>query len=157
MSVCTKLIHHNYNCHVAGAGKDTLQAYIAFHASLRAAHASFVSRLEVHAKGLLRHHLDAATGEFALALMASLPDLWSSCPQHEENDVDMENMPPAGGENAQDSGLQVWLCSQQVSYSCSNLSNPSCFPSVLDCVIRLDMVAFGLRVHLIHFSGDFEH
>eukprot|EP00877_Chromochloris_zofingiensis_P001237 jgi/Chrzof1/11113/Cz05g24080.t1 len=96
----------------AGAGKDTLQAYIAFHASLRAAHASFVSRLEVHAKGLLRHHLDAATGEFALALMASLPDLWSSCPQHEENDVDMENMPPAGGENAQDSGLQVSLPSR---------------------------------------------
>jgi hypothetical protein len=42
----------------------------AFHAALRAAHASFVSGLEAKARELLRHHLDAATSEFALSLMA---------------------------------------------------------------------------------------
>ncbi|KAI8477346.1 MAG: P-loop containing nucleoside triphosphate hydrolase protein [Monoraphidium minutum] len=66
----------------SGAGRELLQPYTAFHAALRAAHASFVSRLEAKARDLLRHHLDAATSEFALGLMAGAPDLmW----------------PPAGG------------------------------------------------------------
>lgn len=47
----------------------------AFHAELRAAHASFVSSLEAKARELLRHHLDAATSEFALSLMAAAPDV----------------------------------------------------------------------------------
>lgn len=59
----------------AGAGRELLQPYTAFHAALRAAHASFVAALEAKARGLLRHHLDAATSEFALSLMAGAPDV----------------------------------------------------------------------------------
>jgi hypothetical protein len=47
----------------------------AFHAALRASHASFVTALEGKARELLRHHLDAATSEFALSLMAAGPDM----------------------------------------------------------------------------------
>ncbi|KIY98072.1 hypothetical protein MNEG_9891 [Monoraphidium neglectum] len=59
----------------SGAGRELLQPYTAFHATLRAAHASFVSRLEAKARELLRHHLDAATSEFALGLMAGAADI----------------------------------------------------------------------------------
>jgi hypothetical protein len=49
----------------------------AFHAALRAAHASFVARLESKARELLHHHLDAATSEFALGMMGGSADaLW---------------------------------------------------------------------------------
>ncbi|GBF90887.1 hypothetical protein Rsub_03742 [Raphidocelis subcapitata] len=61
----------------AGAGRELLQPYTAFHAALRTAHASFVSTLESKARELLRHHLDAATSEFALGLMAGAPDMWA--------------------------------------------------------------------------------
>lgn len=57
----------------AGPGREALAPYVAFHAALRSAHASFAARLEGEARGLLAHHLDAATSEFALALMAPGP------------------------------------------------------------------------------------
>lgn len=59
----------------SGNGRELLQPYTAFHAALRAAHASFVSRLEAKARELLRHHLEASTSEFALSLLAGAPDL----------------------------------------------------------------------------------
>ena len=55
----------------AGAGSDTLRPYVAFHAALRSAYNAFISRLEGQCRGLVRHHLDAATSEFAATLTAA--------------------------------------------------------------------------------------
>lgn len=57
----------------AGPSCEALQLYVAFHAALRSAHQAFAARLEGEARRLLSHHLDAATSEFALSLMAPLP------------------------------------------------------------------------------------
>ena len=48
---------------------------MAFHAALRSAHLSFLSHLDDNTRQLLRQHLDASTSEFAMNLMASLPDM----------------------------------------------------------------------------------
>jgi hypothetical protein len=80
---------------------------------------AFVTRLEERAKGLLQHHLEAATGEFALSMMASLPDLWaapggmcggrgggsSSGGAFGLSGGELENMPPEDA--GEDSLLQV--------------------------------------------------
>lgn len=100
--------------------KEVLQPYVAFHAALRTAHMAFVTRLEERAKGLLQHHLEAATGEFALSMMASLPDLWagpgglgggrggsSSSRELGLGGGELENMPP--DDAGEDSLLQVAL------------------------------------------------
>jgi hypothetical protein len=84
----------------------------AFHAALRSAHAAFVSRLESKARELLHHHLDAATSEFALGLMAAGPDaMWlhSGCGggaagsgarlASEDGGGGLENVPPEEQEN----------------------------------------------------------
>jgi hypothetical protein len=47
----------------AAPGRDTLQPYVGFHAALRSACITYVNKLEERARGLLQHHLDAATGE----------------------------------------------------------------------------------------------
>ncbi|KAG2439371.1 hypothetical protein HXX76_004729 [Chlamydomonas incerta] len=54
--------------------KDNLHPYISFHAALRSAHQSFISRLEEQARGMLRTHLEAATSQFAMNMYAHLPD-----------------------------------------------------------------------------------
>lgn len=59
----------------AGSSKETLRPYVAFHAALRSAHQSFLSHLDDNTRQLLRQHLDASTSEFAMNLMASLPDM----------------------------------------------------------------------------------
>lgn len=79
----------------SGPSKDILQPYVAFHAALRAAHQNFIGRLEDQARTLVRHHLDAATSQFALTLMASAPDFWQmeEEPYHPHQDHD-ENEDP---------------------------------------------------------------
>ncbi len=48
---------------------------MSFHAALRSSHLSFLSRLEDKTRSMLRQHLDASTSEFAMNLMASLPEI----------------------------------------------------------------------------------
>ena len=62
---------------VAGPAKEALQPYVAFHAALRSAHMNFVNKLEAQARTLLQHHLDTATSEFALSMMAQMPDIYA--------------------------------------------------------------------------------
>eukprot|EP00798_Chlamydomonas_sp_ICE-L_P023672 gene23672-9207_t len=57
-----------------GSSRETLRPYVAFHAALRSAHINFLSKLEERTKQLLRQHLDSATSEFAVNLLASIPD-----------------------------------------------------------------------------------
>ncbi|GAX74014.1 hypothetical protein CEUSTIGMA_g1464.t1 [Chlamydomonas eustigma] len=59
----------------SGSTKDTLRPYVSFHAALRTAHLSFLSRLDDQTRQQLRQHLEASTSEFAMNLMASLPDM----------------------------------------------------------------------------------
>lgn len=54
---------------------DTLRPYVAFHAALRSAYHSFIAHLEDNCKSLMRHHLQAATSEFAVSSLAGLEDL----------------------------------------------------------------------------------
>lgn len=54
--------------------KDNLQPYVAFHAALRSAYHHFLGKLEEQTKLLMQHHLDSVTSEFAVNLLASLPD-----------------------------------------------------------------------------------
>lgn len=73
----TRLPKHWTPCCFAGPAKEALQPYVAFHAALRSAHMSFVSKLESQARTLLQHHLDTATSEFALSMMAQMPDVYA--------------------------------------------------------------------------------
>lgn len=45
---------------------DALRPFMAFHANLRSTYYSFISRLELQTKNLVKHHLAAATSEFAV-------------------------------------------------------------------------------------------
>ncbi|KAL0049185.1 hypothetical protein WJX82_008406 [Trebouxia sp. C0006] len=54
---------------------DTLRPYVAFHAALRSAYHSFIAHLEDNCKSLMRHHLEAATSEFAVTALAGMEDL----------------------------------------------------------------------------------
>ncbi len=65
--------------HVGSAdpSHDTLRPYVAFHAALRSAYHSFIAHLEDNCKSLMRHHLEAATSEFAVTALAG--KLLSSC------------------------------------------------------------------------------
>ena len=65
--------------HVGGAdpSHDTLRPYVAFHAALRSAYHSFIAHLEDNCKSLMRHHLEAATSEFAVTALAG--KVLSSC------------------------------------------------------------------------------
>ncbi|KAL0037146.1 hypothetical protein WJX79_002609 [Trebouxia sp. C0005] len=54
---------------------DTLRPYVAFHAALRSAYHSFIAHLEDNCKSLMRHHLEAATSEFAVTTLAGMDDL----------------------------------------------------------------------------------
>jgi hypothetical protein len=85
---------------------------VAFHAALRSAHINFVAKLEAQARSLLQHHLDTATSEFALGMMAAMPDVVYGQPQqHSARRAaaaaadDTENMPPEEAEDQQ--SLQV--------------------------------------------------
>ena len=44
---------------------EEMRPFVTFNASLKSAYQSFVSGLESEAKALVRHHLSAATSEFA--------------------------------------------------------------------------------------------
>ena len=61
--------------HVGSAdpSHDTLRPYVAFHAALRSAYHSFIAHLEDNCKSLMRHHLEAATSEFAATALAGKP------------------------------------------------------------------------------------
>ncbi len=74
----------NLELHAGGAdpSHDTLRPYVAFHAALRSAYHSFIAHLEDNCKGLMRHHLEAATSEFAvIALAGKLPSFCYAYPQ----------------------------------------------------------------------------
>lgn len=49
---------------------ERLRPYVAFHAALRSAFQAFVAGLEERCKGIVRHHLDTATSEYAMGLLA---------------------------------------------------------------------------------------
>jgi hypothetical protein len=56
---------------------------VSFHAALRSSHQSFLTKLEEATRAALRQTLDAATSEFAVNLLASMPDV-TPPPQHDE-------------------------------------------------------------------------
>ncbi|WIA29612.1 hypothetical protein OEZ86_012099 [Tetradesmus obliquus] len=90
-----------------GPAKEALQPYVAFHAALRSAHINFVAKLEAQARSLLQHHLDTATSEFALSMMAAMPDVvYGQQQQHVSRRAaaaadETENMPPEEAEDQQ--------------------------------------------------------
>lgn len=53
-----------------GSGYERLRPYVAFHAALRSAFQAFVHALEERCKGILLHHLETATSEYAVGLVA---------------------------------------------------------------------------------------
>ncbi|GMH41703.1 hypothetical protein BSKO_09613 [Bryopsis sp. KO-2023] len=53
---------------------ESLRPFVAFHATLRSAYHSFISRLEQQTQALVKHHLSAATSEFAVHVWASEPE-----------------------------------------------------------------------------------
>ncbi len=63
-------------CPCTGSSRQTLRPYVTFHAALRSAHQSFLSKLEESTRAMLRQTLDAATSEFAVNMLASLPDVY---------------------------------------------------------------------------------
>jgi hypothetical protein len=50
----------------AGAAKDSLQPYIAFHAALHTAQVVFLNQLEAKARMMMSNHLEVATSKFAV-------------------------------------------------------------------------------------------
>lgn len=60
----------------AGSSKETLRPYVSFHAALRSAHQSFLNKLEDNTRSALRQTLEASTSEFAVNLLASIPDVY---------------------------------------------------------------------------------
>ncbi len=79
---------------------------MAFHASLRAAHQAFLTKTEEAARQLVHHHLASATSEFALNLMASMPDFWVDEELGQEEGTEgQEDGQEGGQENA--AGRQV--------------------------------------------------
>ncbi|KAK9808620.1 hypothetical protein WJX72_000661 [[Myrmecia] bisecta] len=77
-----------------GACHQTLRAYVAFHAGLRCAYQAFIGRLEQQCRQLVHHHLDAATSEFAVGMLAEL----ESTAGHEDAE---------GGSRADDAQHQI--------------------------------------------------
>ncbi|KAF5825608.1 hypothetical protein DUNSADRAFT_8137, partial [Dunaliella salina] len=59
-----------------GNSRQTLRPYVAFHASLRSAHQSFLTKLEESTRAMLRQTLESATSEFAVNMLASIPDVY---------------------------------------------------------------------------------
>ncbi|KAL4853400.1 Dynamin-related protein 5A [Chlorella vulgaris] len=53
-----------------GPGYERLRPYVAFHAALRSAFQAFVQGLEERCKGIVLHHLETATSEYAMGLLA---------------------------------------------------------------------------------------
>ncbi|PRW39278.1 dynamin-related GTPase isoform A [Chlorella sorokiniana] len=56
--------------HQRGTEYERLRPYVAFHAALRSAFQAFVAGLEERCKGIVRHHLETATSEYAMGLLA---------------------------------------------------------------------------------------
>lgn len=52
------------------SGYERLRPYVAFHAALRSAFQAFVQGLEERCKGIVLHHLETATSEYAMGLLA---------------------------------------------------------------------------------------
>lgn len=98
-----------YMC--AGSSKDTLRAYVSFHAALRTAHQNFLTKLEETTRAALRQTLDAATSEFAVNLLASMPDVYigNGCEEDgvcDEGDGGQEGTRRGSGDGAADA-MQV--------------------------------------------------
>lgn len=68
-SQCT--LTHRSSCLQPEPPGDGMRQFVAFHTTLRSAYQNFIGRLEEQTKALVRHHLDAATSEFAVHLLAS--------------------------------------------------------------------------------------
>jgi hypothetical protein len=69
---------------------------VAFQASLRTAFSSFIETLATECQGLLRHHLDIATSDYALAAIASV-QATQAVPDDEFGiGDDLENIAPDG-------------------------------------------------------------
>ncbi|KAJ9518938.1 hypothetical protein QJQ45_026218 [Haematococcus lacustris] len=79
-----------------GSSKETLRPHVAFHATLRGAYQAFLSRLEEGTRGVLRQTLDAATSEFAVNLLASIPDVYPPETDMAGNGSDEEAEAPNG-------------------------------------------------------------
>ncbi|KAJ9518676.1 hypothetical protein QJQ45_018742 [Haematococcus lacustris] len=79
-----------------GSSKETLRPHVAFHATLRGAYQAFLSRLEEGTRGVLRQTLDAATSEFAVNLLASIPDVYPPETDMAGNGSDEEGEAPNG-------------------------------------------------------------
>jgi small ligand-binding sensory domain FIST len=122
---------------------------VAFHAALRSAHINFVAKLEAQARSLLQHHLDTATSEFALSMMAAMPDVqYGQQQQHVSRRAtaasadDTENMPPEEAEDQQQMqvGALCWSCSG----SGSMLHAPD---TVRACRLALDCSGQDISAH----------
>ena len=79
---CCLVVHHTFFCRcnctrAADPSHDILRPYVAFHAALRSAYHSFIAHLEDNCKSLMRHHLEAATSEFAVTALAGTA--WQLC------------------------------------------------------------------------------
>ena len=61
---------HCLQLQLPSAGYERLRPYVAFHAALRSAFQAFVHGLEERCKGIVRHHLETATSEYAIGLLA---------------------------------------------------------------------------------------
>lgn len=83
-----------------GSSKETLRPYVAFHAALRSAHQAFLAKLEESTRTALRQTLDSATSEFAVNLLASLPDLY----HEEEEDGGMDGAGALEGGEGEEAG-----------------------------------------------------
>mmetsp|Transcript_4509 Transcript_4509/g.12314 ORF Transcript_4509/g.12314 Transcript_4509/m.12314 type:complete len:775 (-) Transcript_4509:922-3246(-) len=89
-----------------GNSRQTLRPYVAFHASLRSAHQSFLTKLEESTRAMLRQTLESATSEFAVNMLASIPDVYpeeQSEYSHGEEEEGEANggVSGAGGEGGQ--------------------------------------------------------
>lgn len=111
-------------CLAPGPAKEALQPYVAFHAALRSAHINFVAKLEAQARSLLQHHLDTATSEFALSMMAAMPDVvYGQQQQHVSRRAaaaadETENMPPEEAEDQQAAQVRALVDGWDVAACC---------------------------------------
>jgi len=109
------------------------------------------NNLACHGGAAVQHHLDTATSEFALSMMASMmPDIWqqpapvqpaavaSRRPAAAAGD-EVENVPPYDDAHAEDGVLQVMQLSLIVEVPCGNAFLQQ------RCCVRLQA---SLRTHL---------
>lgn len=75
-----------------GSEYERLRPYVAFHAALRSAFQAFVAGLEDRCRGIVRHHLETATSEYAIQQLADshkaddVPSVYESEAGPDENE-----------------------------------------------------------------------